>query len=135
MTKGRWPFPGDAPTAAARKVALAYREALAALAPETVEEMDKRFRGWGQQWVNPTLRQYEPDDMIPAVEAANLLGISTGTMSQLRIRQRIKGELDGKRFLYKVSDVYALSAGLRRRRSRSTDTVNANGSSASPASP
>lgn len=131
MSKGRWPFPGDSPTAAARKVALAYREALAKHDQAAVDEMDRRFQQWGQGWVNPEHRDYDPDDMITAEEAGALIGVVAGTIGHLRLRNRIKGEFDGKRFLYRVSDVYQLSNSVRRRKDSPTVRVNANGTTVS----
>lgn len=146
MTKGRWPFPGDSPIAAARKAALAYRALAFDLAEAlekakagvwdggldplvAVSEMDKRMRDWGQQWVDPSPTSYEPDDMVTAQEAGALIGLHSGTVSSLRLRGRIPGVWDkqGRRFLYRVSDVYELQGQLRRRKPSPTVRVIANG--------
>lgn len=141
MSKGRWPFPGDSPAAASRRIALAYR----ALAEEMAErlakyrdliidegddprvqvsDMDKRFRTWGQGWVNPSPTSYDPDDMVTAEEAGALIGVVGGTISSMRLRNRLNGEYDGKRFLYRVSDVYQLADQVRRRKNSPTVRVN-----------
>ena len=127
MNTGRWPFKGDSPAAAARKVALAYRaiaeDAMKRLADagvdvgdiESVVDLDSRFRQWGQHWVSPHPAQYDPDDLIPAEIAGPLIGLAAGSITTARLRNRIAGVRDGKRFLYRVSDVYALSSDVRRR--------------------
>lgn len=134
----KWPFPGDSPLIRARKVAWAYRAALAELKPEIADDLDDRLaRQWGERWITGTAA-YGPDDWVTSGEAGEILGMSPGRVGQLRVEGRIKGVLEGgKRFKYKVSDVYALSENVRRRgwnfvggvsrRADAADTVIANG--------
>ena len=133
-----WPFPGDSPVARARKMALAYRALAeefqnmlaAGVAPtNTVADLDKRFRDWGERWVGEKPATYDLDDWVPTTEAADLIQISTGALSRARVRGRIKGEWRGQRFgyWYQVRDVYALSETVRGRDRASTDTVPASG--------
>ena len=112
----RWPFPGDSPAARARKIALAYRAALEAIDPKTAGELDERFRSWGERWPAP-VRSYNDDEWVTADEAGDLIGISGGTISSLRVRGRIDGKFDGKRYLFLVIYVYKLSGDVRGRRS------------------
>lgn len=134
---GQWPFPGDSPVVKARKMALAYRAALQEMDPALVKEMDQRFADWGQRWHATEHVAYGPEDWVPTDIAASMVDLSTGTLSILRTRGRIKGRLrqKGERgFEYKVKDVLALSTEIRRRNWRngnSTDKVPANGSSVS----
>lgn len=123
-----WPFPGDVPLVRARKCLWAYRAALEKVAPDAVAELDDRLaRQWGERWITGTVA-YAPDDWLSSHEAAVILGISPGRVSWLRRNGRIKGVLEGgKRFKYKVSDVYKLSSELRRRTGNAPDTVIANG--------
>lgn len=134
---GRWPFLGDSPVARARKMALAYREALGQRAPDLVAEMDERFVRWGERWHNAAVAvDLSDDDWVSTEEAAALIQISRGSMSRLRVEGRIKGRYrKGERgFEFRVGDVYKLSTELRGRGSNwrgrgSTDKVPANGSS------
>jgi hypothetical protein len=130
MTK-MWPFPGDDPIVRARKCAWAYRAALADLKPEVAAELDDRLaRLWGERWITGT-PAYSPDDWVNTGEAAQIVGISTGRINALRRSGRVHGFLeDGKRFKYKVSDLYDLSSTLRYRKDRTPVTVIANGASA-----
>lgn len=113
----QWPWPGDSPLVRARKCAWAYRAALAELKPEIAQELDERLgRKWGERWITGTPVAYEPDDWVTSKEAGEILGMSPGRVGQLRIQGRIKAVLEGgKRFKYRVSDVYALSETVRRR--------------------
>lgn len=115
----------------ARKIAWAYRAALEkAGPPEAVSELDERFLGWGERWIAPPA-VYKPDDYVTAVEGGQLLGVSDGTISEQRMRGRIKGVRDGKRYLYKVADLWELSTSLRRRSDSPTVRVPNNGRSVS----
>jgi hypothetical protein len=126
-----WPFPGDAPVTRARKVALAFREALNEVKPEKVEELDRQFQRWGELWTAPMMVTWGDDDWIPTIEAAKLIHINPGSLNQLRVRGRIKGRRRTDRasttgMEYKVADVLKLSSTLRGRGWRTkaaTDTV------------
>ncbi len=113
-----WPFPGDSPVARARKMALAFRAALEEVKPELVEDLDDRFLQWGERWHTSRPAPYEPDEWIPTKEAADLINLSVGALSSLRVSGRIKGRLRrprGRGFEFKVADVLELSTKLRGR--------------------
>jgi hypothetical protein len=133
----QWPFPGDSPLIRARKCLWAYRAVVIELKPELAADLDDRLaRMWGERWITGTVA-YSPEDWVTSAEAGEILGMSPAAVGQLRIKGRIKGVLeDGKRFKYKVSDVYALSENRRRRgwnfrqdsqQANAADTVSANG--------
>lgn len=147
----KWPFPGDSPMARSRKMGSAYRAVameqqaiVAALTKrlaeheevgqpvDAVSDLDQRFTSWGETWHVGTVIHREPDDMIPAAEAGEILQVSKGTISRLRARGRIKGEWRGHHFgyFYKVRDVYALSEEARGRGLRSTVSIHAKGETA-----
>lgn len=127
-----WPWPGDAPVVRARKIAWAYRAALEEIAPDKVAELDARFRQWGERWPAP-VRHYEPHEMVTAEEAGDILALSGGAVSSLRVNGRIKGHYDKptRRFLYRVEDLHKLSSTLRRRKPSTTDRVSDDGRSVS----
>lgn len=94
---------------------------------ETVDEMDKRFFEWGEEWHADVVRPevYDDDEMINSHEAGGILGINFNHMSRLRIAGRINGEHQRPvgggvgRWYYRAGDVYALSTKLRERGGRS----------------
>ena len=53
MSDDPWPFPADTPLERARKIALAYRSALYAAAPEECRRLDDRAITLRQGWVAP----------------------------------------------------------------------------------
>jgi hypothetical protein len=114
--RSRWPFPGDHPVAIARKVAGAYREALSRAAPAACAEVDARMVDMGQAWVQPRVARFDPDDLLTEAEAADLAGVESGSIGAARRRGRLRGVrgADG-RWRYAARDVWALSAGKRRR--------------------
>lgn len=132
----RWPFAGDSVTVRARKIAWAYRAVIEEAAADNpalllkLSELDERFRSWDESWIAPK-KTFSMDDWVTATEAGSILGVSGGAVSVLRVKGRIKGRRDGKRFLYLVADVWSLSDRPRRRTQPATDRVHANGRSVS----
>jgi hypothetical protein len=123
----KWPFPGDSAIVRARKIAWAYQAALRELKPEMADELDQRFRSWGENWVAPA-QSYGPEDWVTAKEAAAISGLSVGTISGLRVRGRITGVLvDKKRFMYRVADIHRLSGVVRSRSGTSAVRVKTTG--------
>lgn len=100
---------------------LAYREIAKKHDPEAVAELDERFRSWGERWHTDEPVTYRPDEWIPTAEAAQLIQISPGALSSLRVNGRITGRIRRVRaqgnagFEYQVSDVLHLSQEIRRR--------------------
>jgi hypothetical protein len=127
----QWPFAADSPLVRARKVAWAYRAALESAAdPGVVQDLDERFLGWGERWITPA-QSYKPDDLVTAQEAGGLIGVDGGTVSERRLKGHIVGVRDGRRYLYKVADVYALATRVHRRKTSQAVRVPDNGRSVS----
>lgn len=126
----RWPFPGESPRTRSRKIAWAYRAELQEVAPERAAELDARFVSWDESWVCPT-RSFAPDDLVTANEAGTLIGKSGRYVSAMRVNGWLKGKRDGKRYLFKVSDVFELAERRSFTISIPKDTVTANGRSVS----
>lgn len=126
-----WPFAGDGPTVRARKIAWAYRAALSeAGLLDAMAELDERFCSWGEGWISPN-RTFKLDDMVTAAEASTITGLDSGTISSMRVQGRLKGTRDGKRYLYKVSDLHEIANRQMRKRPTWEDRVTANGRSVS----
>lgn len=75
MTR-RWPYPADRPVDRARQVAQQYRDALARIDPAACTAIDQAACWAGETWVIPQVAQHQPDDLITAMEAAELTGRS-----------------------------------------------------------
>ena len=110
-----WPFPGDSPTARARRVALAYRARLLMLNPAACEALDAQMRNMGQRWVAPTIQAHRMDDWVPPRVAAELAAVELATLREWRRRGRLTGRKRDGRWEYQVRDVLALSTATRRR--------------------
>lgn len=111
----RWPYPGDSPIARARRVAHAYRARLHDINTQACDEMDKRMRDWGQDWVIPRVVAYDPGEWLTPAEAADLAAVDTDTLRQLRRRGRLSGRRNGRSWEYRAADVLALNTTPRRR--------------------
>ncbi len=116
------------------------RELLKSVPPgDPVDDLDKRFRSWGEEWHNDEVVTYGPDDWVPAKKAGPLIQVQAQTVNRARKRGRLKGKwVSGKGtgnhsgWWYKVSDLYAFSADMKERGLHprdETDTVQDNGSS------
>lgn len=115
----KWPFPGDAVLVRARKVAWAYRAVVEEIAPARCKELDEKFTEWGEHWHCSQIAPYDGNDLLPTIEAASLIGITSGSLSNLRVVGRIKGYKRrdrGRGFAYKVNDLLELSTQIRNRR-------------------
>lgn len=129
----RWPYPGDSVLTRTRKVAWAYRalaEKLSGDDTTLLDELDERIRSWDEGWIAPK-KVYHPDDWVPAKEAIDVAGIADASVSKARINGRIQGRRDGKRFMYRVGDLWGLAATMRRRNTTQQSRVPDNGRSVS----
>lgn len=112
-------------------------QALKEFAATSVKDLDDRFTSWGEEWHADQPVTYEPDDMVKAKTAAQIMQVAPKTVSNLRITGRLKGVWDPDMgnsggYWYKVSDVWEMSTRLRGRNWRSKpplDTLNDSGSS------
>jgi len=110
-----WPWPADTPTERARRVARAYRDAYALVAPERCRELDQRVQGLGQVWIVPAVAQYTDNDLLTVDEIADFCGVQPGTIDQWRARGLPSVDTpDGRRFL--IRDAIEYQARARRRR-------------------
>ncbi len=124
MPASSWPFPGEAPVARARRVALAYRSALQQHAPDVAASIDDIMSRWGETWATPRVITYGPDSMLSATEAGDVLCISAAAVHNLRRAGRLAGIKDASgRWHYRASNVTRLSAEPRRRSGGTTVTV------------
>jgi len=106
---------------------------------DVVHEMDERFLKWGEKWHTPLRRtSYDPDEMLGAEEAAQLLSVQAATLLTMRRRGRIRGvyvRSQNPHFEFKVADLYKLQSEMRGRnggKSETTDNMADEKSSASP---
>jgi hypothetical protein len=111
-----WPYPGDSPTARARRVAHAYRHALEQAAPDHCANLDKTMYDYGQHWVVPRLVTVDPAAWLTAADAADLAAVNPATLRHLRHTGRLTGRrLSARRWEYLAGDILALSATPRKR--------------------
>lgn len=127
MTQPAWPYPGDGPTARARRVAHAYRATLQNLVPKACQALDDRMRSMGQHWVVPHRVAIEPDEWVSAADAAQLACVKLDAIRQMRHRGRLTGRKLGGRWEYQVRDILNAFAKSRSRNRPVTDTLTTNG--------
>ena len=121
MTR-EWPFPGDSAIARARKVALAYRAELMVANPGAAERIDRNVVRWGERWAVPGVIA-DDDAYVTAIEAGDMLGVTAATISACRTEGRIEGVRVGRRYEYRIGDVYKLGVTLRTRRPRTSSVT------------
>jgi hypothetical protein len=111
-----WPYPGDAPTQRARRVAHAYRAALLAADADVCAAIDAQMASMGQHWVVPRVVTYDPDDVLSAADAADVAAVNPATLRKWRERGLLVGVVDRDGWHYRARDVLALAAARRRSR-------------------
>lgn len=111
-----WPWPGDAPIARARRVAIAYRARLYEVDPGGCGELDRQVRAAGEGWAVPRAVAYDPDEWLTPAVAADLAGISVPALARLRRTGRISARYTGRGHRFLASDVAALIATPRTRK-------------------
>ena len=116
--RNRWPFPGDVPLVRARKVALAYRDALSTVDPAACRRLDDRMRSYGQTWAVPRIVAFDLDAWVSVQDAAELASVEPAALRTWRRRRRIVGRLVNGRWEYRAGDVLALSTAPRTRRTK-----------------
>lgn len=112
-----WPRKTDSALDRARAVAREYRDALGEVDPGRCARLDAVARKLGQAWVVPQLAQYEPDDLLPPLRAAEFCHIRPGTLPAWR-RNGLQcvNTPDGTR--YRVRDLLDYQASQRLKRLR-----------------
>lgn len=88
---------------------------------QTVQQLDERFARWGETWHYPRPTHFHDDDWVSAKVAAEITQLAPGTIHRLRVERRIIGSWSpdlGRTggYLYRVGDLYQLSAKVRARR-------------------
>lgn len=120
MVGPQWPFPGDSPLVRARKVANAYRAALAETQPIECESLDAMMREWAQDWAVPRVVRHSPSDWLDVRDAADLASCDPAMLRTWRARGRLTGRKVHGRWQYQTRDILALSAGIRKRREKAS---------------
>jgi hypothetical protein len=121
-----WPYPGDSPLARARRLAQAYRAALADTDPGACDQLDERARTWGETWIVPAVITHDLDDWLTPTQAADLACVDPAHLRTWRHRGRLTGRQrpDGG-WEYQARDILELLTNRRRRprQLRSTTTA------------
>lgn len=118
-----WPYPGDGPTARARRVAHAYRALAERHIPRECGQLDAQMIDMGQRWVVPAVITFEPGEWLSAAQAADLMCVELAAIRQLRRRGLLAGEKVGDRWRYRAGDVERAFARPRGRTGTVTDTM------------
>lgn len=113
-----WPYPADSPTARARRIAQAYREALNVARPDLCAQLDAAMNGYGETWIAPAPVIHDLDDWLTPAEAADIAAIGVDGIRALRHRDRLQGTLTSDGWRYRYRDVLDAMT-IKRRRSRS----------------
>jgi len=118
-----WPYPGDAPIVAARRVAWAYRQRLAQVAPDDCAQLDTVMQELGQHWAIPRPVPPNPDAWISAAAAATLAGTTLASIRSLRRAGRLTGRRKSERqWEYQVREILGLADQRRTRHTQTRET-------------
>lgn len=105
------------------------RKILEAGPADAVDDLDRRFVSWGEEWHADFDITYEPDDLVATNVAAKILAINENTIGRMRINGRLEGHLikksgdHQKRWYFYVRDLYAVQEATRTRTSRKPDVT------------
>lgn len=111
-----WPDKADSTTTRAQKVATAYRELGRQLTDKEItgeefvekfQALESQMRAWGQHWILGTSAVFDDDEWVGPDIAADILGVTSGTVSSLRIRGLLKARPDGRTFEFHVGTLRA----------------------------
>ncbi|QYB01463.1 helix-turn-helix domain-containing protein [Rhodococcus sp. USK10] len=101
-----WPWPADTQLDIARRLLQSYREQLKSVAPETCTLLDSQATEFGQGWVVPKIQTVDSDDLLTAIEAAELIGMTAQAIYQWAYRGYIpRREGPDGRTRYRAGDV------------------------------
>lgn len=113
-----WPWPADTQLERARRVARAYRDVVAKLAPNVVAQLDAAMAERGQGWVDARPLAHDLDDLLTVEEAAEFSQVRPRTITTWRLERTpplpARHTPDGIRIRF--GDLVAWQAGRRRRR-------------------
>lgn len=120
---------GATPLVRARKLAVAYRQALSEVDPVACGQVDAAARRWGEaSWAMPSLVSYGLDDWLGASEAAGLASVNRNTLCLWRRRHRLvegedfrvcgRGNNGHDEYEYLAGSILAMSTEVRQRRKR-----------------
>lgn len=124
MTTKAWPWPGDSPTDAARRIALSYRSLLllaAADHPELLKEaenLDGVWAGLGANWVTPSQLPLSEDDWLTAREIDDRLNVGAKQVYDWGRRGHVEVEMICGERRYRVGDVIDYTAKRRKERGK-----------------
>lgn len=105
-----WPFEVERgnPTAIARRIAQAYREALNLANPTLCSQVDDMARLYGQDWAIGGIA-YDDDELVTITEAARILCISGQTVRRhIRFGRLVNRAGVGETILVRVGDLRQL---------------------------
>lgn len=116
-----WPWPKDTPLQRARKIALAYRSALYAAAPEECRRLDDRAITLRQGWIAPVELPADAADgnvldaILSDLDIEHFWRIPASTVRSWARRGLIERQyMRGNRVGYRVGDVLDAQARTRR---------------------
>lgn len=121
----KWPWPADSPIDIARRLLQSYRLALQQIDPESCRLIDVHATTIGQGWVAPKVETVNPDDLVSAAEAAELIGVEVNTIYQWATRKHVpRHHAAGHPTRYRVGDVLEHVAKIRRARASAREKQN-----------
>jgi len=82
-----------------------YRAALGLTNPVHMAELDAVISGYGERWMLDRTINYNDDDMVDPATAADILGVTVGTLRQYRNRGRIRATKTSDGWRYQVKDI------------------------------
>lgn len=114
-----WPWPEDSTLERHKRVAQIYRHCLQIRLPNECANLDAQMAAHGQTWVVGSADTHEPDDLLTAELAADLMHVARRTIYSWREKGlRVVETPDGPR--YRVSDLRVYVAEQRLLRARKT---------------
>lgn len=111
-----WPWPGDSELEKRERIARDYRNALHAIDPEYCEQIDHAYRRLGHPWITPQLSTLDLNNVVPAWQLADLLGVKPDVIYQWARRGHITPLGPKGRPVYLVRQAVDYQAELRKRR-------------------
>lgn len=118
MTTTAWPWPADTKLDIARRLLQSYRAALSKADPDGCALIDAKAAAVGQGWVVPKIETVDLDDLLTAVEAAELVGVTAQVIYQWAYRGHIPRHTStsGSASMYRAGDVLDHLTRTRRQR-------------------
>lgn len=120
MTQHVWKYPGDTLMDLVKRLMLTYRQALQDRDPEACEQIDKLALEEPKLWpFIPSMQPLNTDDLLPAADIAQLVGVDENTPRVWAARGDItKYTAEDGAPRYLVSEVVELMKKRRQRRAQ-----------------